>query len=42
MRKFKDFILSDKFEETLFIILMLGMMLTGIWFGIIETILKSI
>ncbi len=42
MRKFKDFILSDKFEETLFIALMLGMMLTGIWFGIIETILKSI
>lgn len=42
MKKFKDFILSDKFEETLFIILMLGMMLTAIWFGIIETILKNI
>jgi len=39
-KSFKEFILSDKVYDTCFVVLMLGMLLIGFWFGIIETILK--
>ncbi len=42
MKKIIAFILSDFFAETLFAILMLGMLAVAIYIGIIDTIIKNI
>jgi hypothetical protein len=41
-KSFKDFILSDEVFENVYVILMVLLLLIGIWFGVVETIIRNV